>query len=166
MIGFVNVDSTTPDFYTEEHAQHLMAFTDQVSTTLKNARLYEDTQRRMNRLQAMTKIDQAINSSLDLNIVKEIVLSQAKEQLNADAVDILLVNEVTNSLVFANAKGFKTDEIRKSNLKLGTGLPGRAALEKITVAIPDLMSAPESFFKNLLVEREGFISYYCVPLIT
>ena len=166
VIGFVNVESATPDFYTEEHAQRLMAFTDQVSTALRNAHQFESIQRRMNRMQAMTQIDQAINSSLDLNVSLEIVLIQAIEQLQADAVDILLVDDVTNSLVFSKAKGFKTDEIRKSNFGLGDGLPGKAVLERTTVAIPDLNLAGESYFKNLLVEREGFISYYCVPLIT
>ena len=166
VVGFVNVDSSTPDFYTTEHAQHLTIFTDQVSTALKNARLFEATQKRMNRMQAMTQIDQAINSSLDVNISLEIVLMQAKEQLQADAVAILLMDDVTHSLVFSRAKGFQTDEIKKANLKLGSGLPGRAVMERTTVAIPDLSTAPESYFKNMLVEREGFVSYYCAPLIT
>ena len=166
VIGFVNVDSATPDRYTEEHGQQLMTFTDQVSIALKNARLFEGTQRRMKRMQAMTQIDLAINSSLDINVSLEIVMIQAKDQLNADAVDILLVNKGTNALVFSKAKGFKTDEIRKSSFKLGTGLPGRAVLERTLIAIPDLTLASESYFRNMLVEREGFVSYYCIPLIT
>ena len=117
-------------------------------------------------MQAMTQIDLAINSSLDINVSLEIVMIQAKDQLNADAVDILLVNKGTNTLVFSKAKGFKTDEIRKSNFRLGTGLPGRAVLERTLIAIPDLSSTTESYFRNMLVEREGFVSYYCIPLIT
>jgi DNA-binding NarL/FixJ family response regulator len=85
VIGFVNVDSTTLDFYTEEHAQRLEAFTDQVSSALKNAQMYETIQRRSNRMSAMTQIDQAINSSLDMNITFELVLSSAIDQLGADA---------------------------------------------------------------------------------
>jgi PAS domain S-box-containing protein len=166
VIGFVNLDCATPDFYTEEHARQLTAFTDQVSTALTNARLYESTRQRLNRMQAMTQIDQAINSSLDLNVSLEIVLIQAKEQLHADAVDILLLDYASNSLVFSKAKGFKTDEIRKAKLTIGSGLPGKSVLERITVSIPDLRTAAESHFKNLLIEREGFVSYYCVPLIT
>jgi PAS domain S-box-containing protein len=166
VIGFLNLDSATPDFYTEEHAKVLMSFSEQVSTALKNARLFEDTQRRMKRMQAMTQIDLAINSNLDINISLEIVLIEAKDKLNADAVDILQVNKATGSLVFSKAKGFKTDEVHKSNFRLGTGLPGRAVMEQTLIAIPDLRSAPESFFKNMLVEREGFVSYYCAPLIT
>jgi HD-GYP domain-containing protein (c-di-GMP phosphodiesterase class II) len=85
--------------------------------------------------------------------------------LHADAVDILLINEATNSLVFSKAQGFKTDEIRKANLSVGSGLPGRAVLERVTVAFPDLKTTNESYFKNMLIEREGFVSYYCVPLV-
>jgi HD-GYP domain-containing protein (c-di-GMP phosphodiesterase class II) len=81
-------------------------------------------------------------------------------------VDILLVNNATGSLVFSKAKGFKTDEVRKANFRLGTGLPGKAVLERALIAIPDLNAASESFFKNMLVEREDFVSYYCAPLIT
>ena len=165
VIGFVNVDSITPGFYKDAHARHLEVFTDQISTALKNARLFESTQRRMNRMQSMTQINQAINSSTDLNVSLEIVVINTREQLHADAVDILLINEATNSLVFSKAQGFKTDEIRKANLSVGSGLPGRAVLERVTVAFPDLKTTNESYFKNMLIEREGFVSYYCVPLV-
>ena len=165
VMGFVNVDSITPGFYTDEHARHLEVFTDQISAALKNARLFESTQRRMKRMQSMTQIDQAINSSTDLNVSLEIVVINTREQLHADAVDILLINEATNSLVFSKAQGFKTDEIRKANLSVGSGLPGRAVLERVTVAFPDLKTTNENYFKNMLIEREGFVSYYCVPLV-
>jgi PAS domain S-box-containing protein len=166
VIGFVNVDSATPDFYMEEHARQLMAFTDQVSSALKNAKQFEGIQRRINHMEALSKIDQAINSSMDLNISLEIVLTQTKEKLHADAVDILLVNHASSTLFCSKAKGFKTDEVYKTNLPLGSGLPGKAVMERKIVSIPDLRLAGESKFKNLLVESEAFISYYCVPLIT
>jgi HD-GYP domain-containing protein (c-di-GMP phosphodiesterase class II)/PAS domain-containing protein len=166
VIGFLNIDSTTRGFFNEENAKKLVSFTDQISTALKNAHLFEDLRKRMNRMQAMTQIDQAINSSLDLNISLEIILMQAREQLRADGVDILLVDDINQRLVFSKARGFKTDVINKTNLRLGTGLPGNAVLERSIVSIPDLETATESFFKNVLIEQEGFKSYYCVPLVT
>ena len=166
VIGFLNIDSSIRDYYNESHARHLLLFTEQIATALKNAKLYEETQKRINRMQAMTQIDQAINSSLDLNISLEIILMQAKEQLRADAANILLVDEINQSLVFSKARGFKTDVIKKTNLRLGTGLPSAAVMERTVVQIPDLQTAEESFFKNALVEQEGFRSYYCAPLVT
>lgn len=166
VIGFVNADSATPGYYTDEHARQLVALTDQVSTALKNARMYESVQRRMRRMEALNLIDQAINASLDLKVSLEVVSGQAKEQLNADAVDILLVDAPSNSLVFANAKGFRSEKIRKTSLGLGRGFPAEAVLERKTVCIPDLRSVKETIFRNFLLEEEGFISYYCVPLVT
>jgi len=166
VIGFVTLNSSIPNFYNQEHAQQLMAFTDQISIAMKNARLFENTQRRMKRMNAMTLINQAINSSLDINVSLEVVLMQTMEHLGADASDILLVNYLSNTLTFAKAKGFRTNEITKSNLGLGAGLTGQAVLERKIISIPDLRSAPESYFRNLLISKEGFISYYSVPLIT
>ena len=113
MIGFLNLDSATPGFYSEEHAKVLMSFSDQVSTALKNARQFEETQRRMDRMQAMTQIDLAINSSLDINVSLEIVLIQAKDKLNADAVDILLVNKGPTHWSFPKPKGLRPTKFAK-----------------------------------------------------
>ncbi len=151
----VTFEQHHPGFYSEEHARRLQAFISQVSTALKNARLYEAVQRRMRRMQALNLIDQAINASLDLNVSLEIVIGQSREQLGADAVDILLVNSASNALVFAKAKGFKTDEIRKTSLGLGRGLPGQAVLERATVTIPDLNSIAETISGTSCLNRKA-----------
>jgi HD-GYP domain-containing protein (c-di-GMP phosphodiesterase class II) len=114
----------------------------------------------------MAHIDRAINASLDLNISLEIVVDQTMQQLKASAVDVLLVSADSNRLTFAKAKGFNTEEIKKANFLLGSGLPGRSVIDRSTVAIPDLKLAEESYFKDLLITKEEFVSYYCVPLVT
>lgn len=42
VIGFLNLDSEKPAFFTEAHAERLMAFADQVAIAVKNARLYQE----------------------------------------------------------------------------------------------------------------------------
>jgi signal transduction histidine kinase/DNA-binding response OmpR family regulator len=44
VIGFLSLDSATPDFFTEEDAQRLQTFADQVSIALQNAQLFRETQ--------------------------------------------------------------------------------------------------------------------------
>ncbi len=43
--GFLNLDSGTPGFYTQQHAERLQAFAGHASIALKNARLYATVQR-------------------------------------------------------------------------------------------------------------------------
>lgn len=41
VIGFLNVDSSTPDFFTAKHAEHLKAFANQAATALQNAQMFQ-----------------------------------------------------------------------------------------------------------------------------
>lgn len=45
VIGFLNLDSMQPGFFTETHGERLMAFADQVAIALRNARLYQELER-------------------------------------------------------------------------------------------------------------------------
>ncbi len=45
VVGFLNLDSATPGFFTAEHAERLQAFADQAAVAIHNARLYEQVQR-------------------------------------------------------------------------------------------------------------------------
>lgn len=42
IIGFLNLDSATPHFFTEKHAERLQAFAEQVAIAMHNARLYQE----------------------------------------------------------------------------------------------------------------------------
>jgi PAS domain S-box-containing protein len=41
IVGFLSLDSSTPNFFTMDHARRLQVFADQASIAIKNARLYE-----------------------------------------------------------------------------------------------------------------------------
>jgi len=45
VIGFLNLDSSTPGFYNAEHAVRIRAFADQAAIAIQNARLFAETQR-------------------------------------------------------------------------------------------------------------------------
>ncbi len=61
-------------------------------------------------------------------------------------------------------KGFQTKQGEKFSIRLGSGLPGRAALERKTIAIPDLREVSDEDINPWMVKEERFQAYYCVPL--
>jgi PAS domain S-box-containing protein len=126
-----------------------------------NARL----EQRLLRLDALHQVDLAIASSLDIHLILGIVLDQVRTQLRVDAAAVLLFDPNEQALAHGSSRGFRTDEIYASRLRLGEGHAGRAALEHRTVSIPDLSDISEPFLCPTLVEAEGFAAYFAVPLV-
>ncbi|GAG43871.1 unnamed protein product, partial [marine sediment metagenome] len=53
VIGFLNVDSATPGFFTQAHVETLRAFADHAAAAIENARLYESEHRRSVELETL-----------------------------------------------------------------------------------------------------------------
>jgi len=125
----------------------------------------KETVRRLQNIQALHKIDQAIGGSLDLTLTLNVVLEQVKTQLNVDTAAVLLLNPHTQILEFAAGIGFRSKAIERSHLRLGEGYSGRAALERRTVSITNLLENSTQFDRATLLADEGFATYFGTPLI-
>ena len=68
-------------------------------------------------------------------------------------------------LEHAAARGFRTEALKHTRLRLGEGYAGQAALRRSPVRIPALSDAPDGLRRAPLLEAEGFAAYYGMPLI-
>lgn len=87
-------------------------------------------------------------------------------ELQVDAADVLLYNPNTQCLEYAAGRGFKTDALIYTNLRVGQGMAGRAAEEKKIIQIDNLTKKETSFISSPLIIKEKIIAYFGVPLIT
>ncbi len=124
-----------------------------------------ELQSQFRRLEALREIDIAIVSTTNLSLALSTILKQVTSSLYVDAADILLFHPHLYLLEFAAGYGFRAPGIEKSQLRLGQGHAGRAALEKKTVSIPDLSNIQEPFLRAELIKGEDFVSFFAVPLI-
>jgi PAS domain S-box-containing protein/putative nucleotidyltransferase with HDIG domain len=125
----------------------------------------KQTQRQLERLQALRTIDIAISSSFNIKLTLEVLLSQAVNMLNTDAGAILLFHPITKTLEYAANRGFRSTTIRGAKIGLGDGYAGRAILERSTVHIPNLNETSSNTRQTQLLHDEEFIDYFCTPLI-
>lgn len=118
----------------------------------------------LQRLGALRAVDLAINASIDLEITLRVLVNQITTQLEVDAAAVLMYNPATQMLTFAAGEGFIGDEIKKTRLRIGESLAGRAALDRRTVIVPDIAKSVDRF--SFLDSRtEDFHAYVGVPLI-
>ncbi len=128
-------------------------------------RVEEQATCRLDHLAALHAVDLMITSTQDLRVILRQFVALVTSQFRVDAADLLLVNRSAPVLEYAAERGFKSSGIRRSKLRIGEGLAGMAALERRMISVADLRDASGGFLRPKLIEGEGFIAYYAVPLI-
>ncbi|HEY5158891.1 MAG TPA: PAS domain S-box protein [Anaerolineales bacterium] len=122
-------------------------------------------QRQLEHLTTLSAIDRVITSIFDLKLNLSEILTHVTKELRIDAADILMLKHGSKLLEYGAEHGFRTNAIRKAQVRLGESYAGRVVLERQLVQIPNLKDEPNnSLLKNLLM-GEDFVCYYGVPLI-
>ena len=172
VIGILSVYSGEVNAFTTDDEELLTEISRDISFALNRMaaeagrkRAEERIHQQVERLTALTAIDQAISSSFDLHISLSILLFHAAKQLKVDALAVMLLNPNLNILEYYSGRGFRNAEIEKTTVGLRDEGAGRVALNRQLVAIPDLSNSPLELSRGKILEAESIVSYYGVPLI-
>ncbi len=125
----------------------------------------EQARYRLEHLTTLHAIDMIISSSLDLRVTLEEFLDLVISQLHVDAAGMLLLNPHTQMLEYAAMQGFRDTRILHTQLRLGQGIAGRAALEQRSIRIPNLLDPKSGYVHSYFLKDEGFVAYYVLPLV-
>jgi putative nucleotidyltransferase with HDIG domain len=167
LIGVLTADEVgdSERKFTEADERLLSLFASQAAGVIHSARLREQTARRLDQLQALHTIDQAISASFDLRPILNTVISQTIAQLGVDAVDVLLFHPHLQTLEYVAGQGFRTRAIEQTRLRLDECFAGHAAFERRIIHVPNLSEVGPNFTRASMLEGEAFVEYYVVPLI-
>jgi GAF domain-containing protein len=122
-------------------------------------------ERQVQQLSILRSIDLAIASGLDLNLLLSMLLDRVMGLMHVDAATILLWNGKTNLLEFSAGKGFHSNILQYTRLKIGEGFAGRVALEREMIHVTDLGKERMEFDRSPLFAQENFVTYWGVPLM-
>ncbi len=126
----------------------------------------EKIRRQLNRLAALHEIDITIAANMDMLPALKLVLEQSAAQLGIDAAGILLLDPHTQILEWCTGRGFRTDALHHTHLRLGESYAGRVAMSRQIVHLPDLQTRKTDFLRSPIFYQEGFVCYFGIPLIT
>jgi putative nucleotidyltransferase with HDIG domain len=122
-------------------------------------------ERQVLQLSILRSIDLAIASGLDLNLLLSMLLDRVMALMHVDAATLLLLNPKTNLLEFAAGKGFRSNILQHTRLRLGEGGAGRVALNREMLQIADLRKDRMEFDRSPFFVEENFVTYWGVPLL-
>ena len=117
-------------------------------------------------LRLLTETIAAVNSSLDLQEVLDLVASKVADALGTDACFVYLYDERTDELVLRATRGSRVEEMtRTPRMRPGEGITGVAAAERTPVMIPEQAHLDPRFklFPNL--PEDEYQSILAVPIL-
>jgi two-component system, sensor histidine kinase PdtaS len=117
-------------------------------------------------LRLLTETIAAVNSTLDLDEVFELIAHKVAEALETDACFVYLYDEAANELVLRASFGTRVEELtRVPKMRPGEGITGAAAAERAPVMIPRAAHLDPRFksFPNL--REEQYESILAVPIL-
>ncbi len=119
LIGFINLDSTNRNFFTENHANWLQDFADQAAIAIKNAQYYEEEKRRTFQFSQLNK---AMRLSTNAKTITEILppLQQILIELfHSSDMQVYLWEENSDTFILQAANFLNADS---ENIKFDTAL--------------------------------------------
>jgi|GEM_PF-481202 len=164
IVGVLYVSVQLPRLISDEDMRLIKSMVEMAGVALQRVRMHNETMRHIEQLQALQSVAGAITTSLDLNLILTVVLEKITKQLGVDAADVLLFNPHLHTLEYAASRGFRRRGIERTNLRLGEGLSGKAALNRRILRTVNLEKAIDVKSCPSFAE-EGFVSHIAVPLI-
>ena len=151
--------------FTPEELKLINSLSELAGSAVHRLSLYEETLRRLQQIQALRAVDQAINSSLDLRLALNVLLEHVTLRLEVDAAAVFLMDPHLKELKYASGRGFQTRKVEQLRLRLGESCAGKAALERRTFTVIGLEEAPDQKCADLL-KAEGMFTCICMPLVS
>jgi two-component sensor histidine kinase/putative methionine-R-sulfoxide reductase with GAF domain len=117
-------------------------------------------------LRLLTETIEAVNSTLDLQEVLELVAAKVANALDADACFVYLYDERTDELVLRATHGTRVEEMtRVPKMRPGEGITGAAFAERAPVMLPAQAHLDPRFKTFANLPEDEYESILAVPIV-
>lgn len=166
LLGVIALYSREKNAFDHEDEQNVSALTNSLAVAIENKRNQNHVQTQLKRLQALHNIDLAINANSDIRDTLNTITRHVYDQLDVDAVDVVLFNKFSLVYEYACGIGFlhRSNEMEDSRQRT---LPAeKAVMHRRMVHIEGESGdgMPDGYIP--LWRKEGFIEYWGLPLFS
>lgn len=165
VLGIFQLGSRAPRKFEPDEIRLLVAIGDQMGIAIQKGHAQEETERNLQRINALHDIDLAITSTLDLRATLDVLLQKIDFFLpDYSATTVRLFNKESGLLEPIACRGLDETEWKAEKWKAGRGIPNAVFESKASRMVRNVQTDPDvkdpEFFR-----KHGLISYLGVPLI-
>lgn len=116
-------------------------------------------------LRAFYRVVTAVNSSLQLNTVLNLIAEKVAEAMNVKACSLRLLDPLTGTLTISATSGLSQHYLQKGPVKLEKSQLDQEVLQERSVYIRNAARDPRFQYPEQ-ARIEGIVSVFCVPLVS
>ena len=140
----------------------LSALTHQAAVAIENARLYDETQRRLNELETINRLSTALRNTQSANEMVNILLDETLNTLDIDSGSIWIYDPATDELIQRAARGLPT-QFKYTRLKPSEGIIGHVFSTGNAHISPEFINDP-LVYKGNLDSAPPKLGGVCIPI--
>jgi sigma-B regulation protein RsbU (phosphoserine phosphatase) len=159
LVGVIDLQSTRPNAFTEQHRSLLVLIASRVGTAIDNARLYRRVERQNRTLRVLAHLSQEFSSILEIDELLTKIAVTIRALINFDSFTIFLVDEQRKLLRCRFSQRYD-QKTTTQNVPMGKGITGTAAQSRKVVLVGDVTQDP-----RYIATESDVRSEVAVPLI-
>ena len=165
--GVLGVASRTRRIWTDADLRVLGKLADQAAVAIENARLLGEARVREERLRTLSRVNQVVSASLDLDEVLGAIVRAATELFGGTPAWIWTADaaeQVVESRAFSDPRLHEGYPVRR--VALNEGFVGWVAAHRTMIEVPDVFADPR-YLRSATGwwQKHGFTSFVGVPII-
>lgn len=166
VIGFLDLLSFTPGFFSQVHADRLQAFANQAAIAIENVRLFEEIQQHADQMAALFDIGLTLTSGLDTEHILKTLLKKCQKILPVEAFYVAFFDpetELVHHPLFYDRGEYL--DLPARSIREQPGLSGYVIQTRQTLYLPDtLENGISEQLQMLHAGGESTRSYVGVPM--
>jgi diguanylate cyclase (GGDEF)-like protein len=162
-VGAITLTKPIPDYFTEYQERVVSTLAAQAAVVVRNAQLYETSQRTLAHFEALKAISERINSQQDIQAAFDLIATSAHEVLGADRCALYL-GEAGEEITHTFTRGLPPEHLQGAvaRLKDGVGLLSVAMRQKEPVIAVDALVDPRA--SHEMAQTAGYRTIASFPL--
>ena len=140
-VGALNLLSRNVGEFTAAEVETLRNFAAAVASAIENARLFESERRYSDMIETLAEISREFAGILDLSHLLERIAHRVKRLIDYRTFGILLVDDEAGIVRMQHAVNYD-ERLPPKAVRIGEGLVGYAALQKVPVIVDDVSKDP------------------------
>ncbi len=163
VIGYITLDKHEPAAYDESNVETAMAFAYQAAAAIENARLYDETQRRLSELEAINRLSGSLRTTQPVDTMLEILLNETLNLIKTEHGAVWLYDPAEEKLIQRAERGvpvkFKTKAVKTTE----RSIVGHTFLSGKVLVSSEFISDPLAIQQNSEITPAG-MGGVCIPI--